>query len=102
MLAIAIVLVATGVVGVGFIFLSVACTAMMAVMMRGMNHGGTEHGGMDHGGVNHSVNRPADRPSHTTRGRPRQSMKPQSSRSPFQMEDHRPHSPQAAARRPGR
>ena len=36
MLVIAIVLVATGVVGSGFIFAAVACTAMMAVMMRGM------------------------------------------------------------------
>ena len=41
MLVIAIVLVATGVVGVGFIFAAVACTAMMAMMMGGM--GGGKH-----------------------------------------------------------
>ena len=40
MLAIAGVLVATGVLSVGFLFFAVACTAMMAMMMRGMNHGG--------------------------------------------------------------
>ncbi|MHB8491111.1 MAG: hypothetical protein ACYDA6_02705 [Solirubrobacteraceae bacterium] len=39
MLVIAIVLVATGVAGVGFIFAAVMCTAMMAMMMRGMSHG---------------------------------------------------------------
>lgn len=39
MLVIAIVLVATGVVGVGFIFIAVMCTAMMAMMMRGMSTG---------------------------------------------------------------
>lgn len=37
MLVIAIVLVATGVVGAGFIFITVMCTAMMAMMMRGMS-----------------------------------------------------------------
>jgi len=36
MLAIAVVLVATRVVGAGFIFVAVACTAMMVMMMRGM------------------------------------------------------------------
>lgn len=36
MLVIAIVLVATGVAGVGFIVIAVMCTAMMALMMRGM------------------------------------------------------------------
>ena len=40
MLIIAIVLVATNVVGVGFLFVALMCTAMMAMMMRGMNHGG--------------------------------------------------------------
>ena len=40
MLAIAIALVATGVVGVGFLFIALMCTAMMALMMRGMSHGG--------------------------------------------------------------
>lgn len=39
MLAIAIALVATGVVGAGFIVVALACTAMMAVMHRGMSHG---------------------------------------------------------------
>ena len=39
MLVIAIVLVATGVAGVGFIFVALMCTAMMAMMMRGMSHG---------------------------------------------------------------
>ena len=43
MLAIAIALVATGVVGSGFLFVAVACAAMMALMMRGMNHGGSDH-----------------------------------------------------------
>jgi hypothetical protein len=44
MLAIAIALVATGIVGVGFIFIALACTAMMAVMMRGMSHGDGDDG----------------------------------------------------------
>lgn len=39
MLAIAIALVATGVVGAGFIVVALACTAMMALMHRGMSHG---------------------------------------------------------------
>lgn len=39
MLSIAGILVATGVVSVGFLFLAVGCTAMMALMMRGMGHG---------------------------------------------------------------
>lgn len=39
MLVIAIVLVATGVVGIGFVVAAVACTAMMALMMRGMGSG---------------------------------------------------------------
>jgi hypothetical protein len=42
MLVIAIALVATGVVSVGFLFIALACTAMMALMMRGM--GGNGHG----------------------------------------------------------
>ena len=42
MLVIAGVLVATGVVSFGFLIVAVACTAMMALMMRGM-HGGA-HG----------------------------------------------------------
>jgi hypothetical protein len=40
MLAIAIALVATGVAGFGFVIAAIACTAMMALMMRGMSHGG--------------------------------------------------------------
>lgn len=40
MLVIAIVLVATGIAGVGFIIAAVMCTAMMAIMMRGMSSGG--------------------------------------------------------------
>ena len=40
MLIIAIALVATGVVSIGFLVVALACTAMMALMMRGMNHGG--------------------------------------------------------------
>jgi hypothetical protein len=43
MLIIAAVLVATGVVGFGFIFVAVTCTAMMWMMMRAM-------GGMGHDG----------------------------------------------------
>jgi len=40
MLVIAVALVATGVASVGFLFVAVMCTVMMAMMMRGMNHGG--------------------------------------------------------------
>lgn len=40
MLVIAAVLLAAGVVSVGFLIFAVVCTAMMAVMMRGMSHGG--------------------------------------------------------------
>ena len=54
MLAIALALVVTGVVSPGFLFVAVACTAMMALMMRGMGHddgadGSTRagHGGHD-------------------------------------------------------
>ena len=39
MIIIAVVLVATGVIGVGWILVSFACLAMMAVMMRGMGGG---------------------------------------------------------------
>ena len=45
MLAIAVVLVATGVAGVGFIVVAVMCTAMMALMMGGMSHGEGGGGG---------------------------------------------------------
>ena len=41
MLAIAGILVATGVVSAGFLLVAVACTVMMALMMRGMSHGGS-------------------------------------------------------------
>ncbi len=44
MLAIALLLVVTGVISVGFLLFAVACTLMMAFMMGGMDHG---HGG-DH------------------------------------------------------
>jgi hypothetical protein len=37
MLVIAVALVATGVATPGFLFAAVACTAMMALMMRGMH-----------------------------------------------------------------
>jgi len=36
MLVIAVVLVATGVLSAGFLLVAVGCTAMMALMMRGM------------------------------------------------------------------
>ena len=39
MLAIAVVLVATGVAGAGLIVVAVMCTAMMAMMMGGMSRG---------------------------------------------------------------
>jgi hypothetical protein len=54
MLVIAVVLVATGVVSVGFLFLAVACTAMMALMMRGM------HGGPDKPALQEHPGSPAD------------------------------------------
>ncbi len=38
MLAVAIVLVATGVAGIGFLFVAVMCTVMMAVMMGAGGH----------------------------------------------------------------
>jgi hypothetical protein len=41
MLVIAVALVATGAASPGFLFAAVACTAMMAMMMRGMDHGGS-------------------------------------------------------------
>ena len=55
MLVIAVVLVAAGVVGIGFVVAAVACTVMMAVMMRGMNHSGSS---------------PADGSSHAGHGAP--------------------------------
>jgi len=38
MIIIAVVLVATGAASPGFLFVAFMCTAMMALMMRGMNH----------------------------------------------------------------
>lgn len=40
MIVIAVALVATGVVGAAFLFVAIACTVMMALMMRGIEHGG--------------------------------------------------------------
>lgn len=40
MLVIAVVLVATGVLSAGFLIFALICTAVMALMMRGMNHDG--------------------------------------------------------------
>jgi hypothetical protein len=39
MLVIAVALVATGVASPGFVLVAIMCTAMMAMMMRGMDHG---------------------------------------------------------------
>ncbi len=39
MIVIAVILVATGTVGTGFILVALACVAMMALMMRGMDRG---------------------------------------------------------------
>jgi hypothetical protein len=57
MIVIAIALVATGVASPGFLFAAVACTAMMAMMMRGMDHGGA------------ASSDGTDRPTHAGRGR---------------------------------
>ena len=43
MLAIAGILVATGVLSARFLLLAVGCTAMMALMMRGVGHGEETH-----------------------------------------------------------
>jgi hypothetical protein len=48
MLVIAVALVAAGVLTASFLFVAVGCTAMMALMMRGMNHGGGDQA--DHSG----------------------------------------------------
>lgn len=40
MLAIAVILVATGTASPAFLVIAVGCTLMMALMMRGMSHGG--------------------------------------------------------------
>ena len=42
MLVIAVILVATGVAGAGTLLVAIGCTAMMAMMMGGMNHGGRD------------------------------------------------------------
>ena len=44
MLLIAVVLVATGVIGVGFLVIAVACTVLMALMMGAGGHPGHEQG----------------------------------------------------------
>lgn len=43
MLLIAVLLVATGAASVGFLGAAIACTVMMALMMRGMDHSGRDH-----------------------------------------------------------
>ena len=45
MLLIAAVLVATGAASVGLLGAAIACTVMMALMMRGMDAGGDDHRG---------------------------------------------------------
>ncbi|MGE0309461.1 MAG: hypothetical protein AB7Q27_27300 [Acidimicrobiia bacterium] len=68
MLVIAVVLVATGVVGVGFIAVAIACTAMMALMMRGMHDGADEpmsHHASHEQGMIHGDGRPIPPPPHT-------------------------------------
>jgi hypothetical protein len=58
MIVIAIALVAAGVASPGLLFAAVACTAMMALMMRGMHHG-RDQAGHDHSA--HAGHRPGDR-----------------------------------------
>lgn len=43
MLAIAVILVATGAASPAFLVIAVGCTLMMALMMGGMSHGGDGH-----------------------------------------------------------
>ena len=43
MIVIAVALVVTGVAPAGLVFAAIACTVMMALMMRGMDHGGEAH-----------------------------------------------------------
>jgi hypothetical protein len=57
MIVIAIALVATGVASSRFLFTAIACTAIMALMMRGMDHGGS------------TPNDDPDRSAHTGHGR---------------------------------
>jgi len=54
MLVIAGVLVATGAVSFGFLIVAVLCTAMMALMMRGM-HGGGHGSSSSQAGPTHST-----------------------------------------------
>ena len=61
MLVIGIVLVAAGVVRPRFLIFAVGCTAMMALMMRGMNHGGMNHGGSDQEENDHASHAEHDR-----------------------------------------
>lgn len=51
MIAIAVILVATGVAGSGFLFVAAMCTLMMALMMMGGHGGDSGRGG--HGGPGH-------------------------------------------------
>ena len=51
MLVVAVALVATGIVGPGFIVAALMCVAMMALMMRGMSHG--DGGGDDSRDADH-------------------------------------------------
>jgi hypothetical protein len=73
MLVIAVALVATGVVSFGFLFIAVACTALMVLMMRGMggmggmgNTGGNK-GGMSSMGGMHGPTGPRDSSDDHTR-----------------------------------
>ena len=47
MLLIAVLLVVTGAASVGFLGAAIACTVMMALMMRAMDSGGHDHPGPD-------------------------------------------------------
>lgn len=48
MLVAAVALVATGTVGGGFVITALLCVAMMALMMRGMDHGSGRDADADH------------------------------------------------------
>lgn len=60
MIVIAVALVVAGVVGPTFLLLAVACTAIMALMMRGMDHGGSHQAGHDHA-THGAHDQPSDR-----------------------------------------
>lgn len=49
MIAIAVILVTTGVASAGFLFVAAMCTLMMALMMMGGHGGNSGHGGHGHG-----------------------------------------------------